>query len=295
MANGPVSTFEGAAARRAAHARYERPPIFDDTWAIKLLSPRTRWVVRIPMLYRKYRVPAQARSDGHFALALVGFRLADELVSTAFAAGVRQYLILSAGMDSFALRRTDLRPPLRVFELDHPAPQAIKRQRIERAVSSWPTGLELVPIDFETTTIEEALAMSSFDPKEPAVASWLNSIAYLSEAATTASLQGLARVLAPGSQLIFNYPPKVELTDAQQATIDALRASVQRRGEPFRDRYEPAHMIDIVESCGFVVEEHLTEADMSARFYTGRTIGPHPTMPGRLLIVRRNGDRGTTT
>jgi methyltransferase (TIGR00027 family) len=290
MANGPVSTFEGAAARRAAHARYERPPVFDDTWALKLLSARTRWVVRIPALYRRFRVPGQARSDGFFALALASFRLTDDLVAAAVARGVRQYLILSAGMDSFGLRRTDLRPPLRVFELDHPAPQAIKRRRIERAVGSWPADLELVPIDFETTTIEDALAASSFDSDQPAVASWLNSIAYLSEAATTASLQGLARVLAPGSQLIFNYPPAVKLTDEQKAAMKALRTSVASRGEPFRDVYEPARMVAIVEDCGFVVEEHLTEADLAARFYTGRTVGPYPTMPGRVLIVRR-GDR----
>jgi methyltransferase (TIGR00027 family) len=265
--------------------------VFDDTWALKLLSPRTRWVVRIPVLYRRLRVPSQARSDGFFALALASFRLTDELVAAAVARGVRQYLILGAGMDSFALRRTDL-GPLRVYELDHPAPQAIKRRRIERATRRWPEHLELVPIDFETTSIEEALAASTFDPTQPAVASWLNSIAYLTGAATTASLRGLAAVLAPGSQLIFNYPPRVRLSEAQKASMQALRSSVASRGEPLRDVYEPAHMTAIVEGCGFVVEEHLTEADVAARFYAGRTTGPFPTMPGRVLIARRGDGTG---
>jgi methyltransferase (TIGR00027 family) len=287
MANGPVSTFEGAAARRAAHRLYERPAVFDDTWAIKLLSPRTRWTVRIPPLYRRLRAPGQAPSEGLFAFALVSFRMTDELVEAAVERGVRQYLVLSAGMDSFGLRRTDLRPPLRVIELDHPAPQAIKRRRIERATRRWPDGLELVPIDFETTSIEDALATSSFDRTQPAVASWLNSIAYLTTEATTASLRGLARVLTPGSQLIFNYPPRVRLTDEQRAALTALRASVASRGEPLRDTYEPERMVEIVQDAGFVVEQHLTEADAAARFYAGRTTGPRPTMPARLLIVRR--------
>jgi methyltransferase (TIGR00027 family) len=289
MANGPVSTFEGACARRAAHRLYERPPVFDDTWAIRLLSPRTRWTVRIPALYKRLRAPGQAPSEGLFAFALVSFRLTDELVEAAVQRGVGQYLVLSAGMDSFGLRRSDLRPPLRVYELDHPAPQAIKRQRIERATRRWPEGLELVPIDFETTSIEDALAASTFDRTQPAVASWLNSIAYLSEAATTASLQGLARVLAPGSQLIFNYPPDVPLTDEQRTALSALKANVAKRGEPFRDRYAPERMVEIVQDAGFVVEQHLTEADAAARFYADRTTGPRPTMPARLLIVRRAG------
>jgi methyltransferase (TIGR00027 family) len=287
MTKGPVSTFEGAAARRAAHRRYERPPVFDDTWAIRLLSPRSRWIVRIPALYRRFRVPKQRASDGYFALALAGFRLTDDLVAAAVARGVHQYLILGAGLDSFALRRSDLRPPLRVYELDHPAPQAMKRERVKRALRSWPDGLELVPIDFETTTIDQALATSTFDPGQPSVASWLNSIAYLTEKATVGSLEGLAGVLAPGSQLIFNYPPAVELTAEQEARRNALRASVASKGEPFRDVYEPARMVAIVEDCGFVVEEHFTEADLATRFYTGRSVGPYPTMPGRVLIVRR--------
>ncbi len=133
-----------------------------------------------------------------------------------------------------------------------------------------------MPIDFETTTIEEALAASSFDRTQPAAASWLNSIAYLTEEATTASLRGLARVLAPGSPLIFNYPPRVTLTDAQAAAMKAMRASVASQGEPFRDAYDPARMVAIVESCGFVVEQHLTEADVAARFYTGRAAAPGP-------------------
>jgi methyltransferase (TIGR00027 family) len=286
MPKGPVSTCEGAAARRAYHALYERPPVFDDSWAIKMVGARTRWSLRIPAIYRR-RARERVRSgrDNIVAFALGSFRLTDAVVEEAGAEGVSQYLILSAGLDSFALRRSDL--PVRVYELDHPAAQAMKRSRVLRAAGSWPPNLELVPIDFEVTSIGEALKASTFEPSEPAVASWLNSIPYLTREATAASLGGLSQVLAPSSRLVFNYPPQVQLNPAQEKALSSLRASVDRIGEPFRATYLPEDMSTLVESLGFVIELHLTEDDMRDRYFQHRTSGPMPTLPGRLIVARR--------
>jgi methyltransferase (TIGR00027 family) len=176
---------------------------------------------------------------------------------------------------------------VRVYELDHPAPQAMKHRRVVRAAGSWPSNLELVPIDFEVTSIEEALKASTFETAEPAVASWLNSIPYLTREATAASLGGLAHVLAPSSRLVFNYPPQVQLNPAQEKALASLRASVERIGEPFRATYLPEDMTALVESLGFVVEQHLTEEDMMERYFQDRTSGPMPTLPGRLIVAQR--------
>jgi methyltransferase (TIGR00027 family) len=284
---GPSSTFNGAAVRRAVHARYERPPVLDDSWAMKLIDRKSRMMVRIPPLYRKFLAPQQLRSKALFAYSISNLRLAEELVEDGLANGTDQYLLLGAGLDSFGVRRQDLADRLRVYELDHPTPQAVKRQRIVRARGSVPTNVELVPIDFETTTIPQALAASSHDRTRRSTMSWLNTIAYLTVDATVASLRGLGDVAATGSRLIFNYPPTAELTPEGRAQLDAVRASVARKGEPFRATYDPAEMEQHVRAAGFELETHLTEHDLDQRFFRGRTDDLRPTLPARTIIARR--------
>ena len=285
--NGPSSTFNGAAVRRAVHVRYERPPILDDSWALKLIDRKSQLLVRCPPLYRKFLAPQQLRSKALFAYSISNLRLAEELVEQGLAAGTDQYLLLGAGLDSFGVRRSDLSDRLRVYELDHPVPQAVKRARIVRACGSVPTNVELVPIDFETTTIAQALATSSHDPRQPATVSWLNTIAYLTVEATVGSLRGLGEVTAPGSRLIFNYPPTARLAAESAAAFAAVQASVARKGEPFRATFDPRDMERHVSDAGFAVEQHLTEADLDVRFFTGRADDLHPTLPARTIVARR--------
>ena len=285
--HGPSSTFNGAAVRRAVHVRYERPPVLDDNWALKLIDRKSQLLVRCPPLYRKYLAPQQLRSKSLFAYSISNLRLAEELVEQGLAADRNQYLLLGAGLDSFGVRRGDLADRLRVYELDHPVPQAVKRARIMRARGSIPAHLELVPIDFETTTIAQALATSSHDRSKPSTVSWLNTIAYLTVDATAASLRGLGEVSAPESRLIFNYPPQARSTPEAEADLAAVRASVARKGEPFRSAFEPEDMERYVSDAGFAVEQHLTEADLDRRFFADRTDDLRPTLPARTIIARR--------
>jgi methyltransferase (TIGR00027 family) len=284
---GPSSTFNGAAVRRAVHVRYERPPVLDDDWALKLIDRKSRLLVRFPPLYRRYLAPQLLRSKSLFAYSISNLRLAEELVEQGLTEGRHQYLLLGAGLDSFGVRRHDLADRLRVYELDHPVAQAVKRARIMRARGSIPANLELVPIDFETTTIAQALANSSHDAGQPSTMSWLNTIAYLSVEATAASLRGLGAVSAPNSRLIFNYPPNAPASAAGEADLAAVRASVARKGEPFRSAFDPRDMEHYVAEAGFVVEQHLTEVDLDRRFFSGRTDDLRPTLPARTIVARR--------
>ncbi|MEO8693880.1 MAG: SAM-dependent methyltransferase [Acidimicrobiales bacterium] len=284
---GPSSTFNGAAVRRAVHVRYERPPVLDDDWAVKLIDRKSRLLVRIPPLYRRYLAPQQLRSKSLFAYSISNLRLAEELVEHGVTAGRHQYLLLGAGLDSFGVRRQDLADRLRVYELDHPVAQAVKRARLIRARGSIPANLELVPIDFETTTITQALAPSSHDARQPSTMSWLNTIAYLSVEATATSLRGLGEVSASDSRLIFNYPPNTPAGPDGEADLAAVRASVARKGEPFRSAFDPLDMERYVTDAGFVVEQHLTEADLDRRFFSGRTDDLRPTLPARTIVARR--------
>jgi len=284
---GPSSTFNGAAVRRAVHVRYERPPVLDDDWALKLIDRKSRLLVRIPPLYRKFLAPHQLPSKALFAFSISNLRLAEDLVEQGLTAGIHQYLLLGAGLDSFGVRRADLADRLRVFELDHPVAQAVKRERIVRARGSVPDNVELVPIDFESTTIAQALAESSHDRDQPSTVSWLNTIAYLTVDATVTSLRGLGEVSAPGSRLILNYPPNARLAPEARAALAAVRESVARKGEPFRATFEPDDMARYVADAGFVVEQHLTETDLDERFFAGRTDDLRPTVPSRTIVARR--------
>ena len=285
--HGPSSTFNGAAVRRAVHVRYERPPVLDDNWALKLIDRKSQLLVRCPPLYRKFLAPQQLRSKSLFAYSISNLRLAEELVEEGLASGRNQYLLLGAGLDSFGVRRADLADRLRVYELDHPVPQEVKRARIVRARGSVPTNLELVPIDFETTTIAQALTTSSHDPHKPSTVSWLNTIAYLTVEATAASLHGLGEVSALDSRRILNYPPKARFTPDAEAEFAAVRDSVARKGEPFRSAFDPQEMEGYVTDAGFVVEQHLTEADLDSRFFSGRTDDLRPNLPARTIVARR--------
>ena len=284
---GPSSTFNGAAVRRAVHVRYERPPVLDDDWAFRLIDRKSQMLVRFPPLYRKFLAPQQSRSNGLFAMSISNLRLAEELVEQGLAAGTDQYLLLGAGLDSFGVRRSDLADRLRVFELDHPVPQGVKRDRILRARGSIPHNVELVPINFETTTIAEALASSTHDRDKPSSVSWLNTIAYLSVEATVESLRGLGEVSAPGSRLIFNYPPNARLAPEVRVALAAVSESVAHKGEPFRATFDPDDMQRHVADAGFVVEQHLTETDLDARFFSGRTDDLRPNVPARAIVARR--------
>ena len=246
--NGPTFTFDGAAKRRAVHSLYEQPCVFDDSWAIKLLDAATRRELKDGAFNARRLAAPPEPSSALFASALGNFRTTEELVEREVSRGVGQYVILGAGLDSFGYRRRDLADRLSVYELDHPAPQAIKRSRAVRALrgaKNWPANVELVPIDFEVTTIDEALAASSFDATRPSVVSWLNSIPYVSKEGVEASFAGLATIMTAGSKVAFNYACNVPLSPEARAALAAVAANVVSRGEPWRSRYEPGEIEEV--------------------------------------------------
>ena len=154
-----------------------------------------------------------------------------------------------------------------------------------------PANLTLVPIDFETTTLDAALRMASaFDTSKRSVASWLNTIPYLTKEAVRSTLVGLAEVMAPSSALVFNYACNVALSDEARAMVDAVKQNVIRRGEPFRSRYEVGEMEETLATTPWVLEQQLTEADFAERFFRGRVGALRPVTPARLIIARRRDD-----
>ncbi|HEX2681526.1 MAG TPA: SAM-dependent methyltransferase [Candidatus Dormibacteraeota bacterium] len=160
-------------------------------------------------------------------------RLTEDVVQDALAQGVRQYVILGAGLDSFAYRRSDLLDRLRVFEVDHPASQEWKRRRLERLAIAQPEGLVFAAVDFETQSLMEGLLASGFDADSRAVFSWIGVTMYLTIDAIRTTLRAVAKC-ARGTRIVVTYnQPTSALDDFSRRVTGALAAAVGEAGEPF--------------------------------------------------------------
>jgi methyltransferase (TIGR00027 family) len=280
-------TAEGAALGRALHSRHTQDPVLNDNWAVHLLSPENRAQVLASTDEAAMRMIEGFDASPIFAVNVGCLRYAEDEVERCIAAGISQYLVMGAGLDSFALRRADLIQKVVVYEVDHPDMQTLKRQRIAAAAPEPAMLPFFIAVDFECDKLSENIDISGFDPSRPAVVSWLNTIHYLSETATSTTLQELARLMAPGSRLILNYSVDVELTESQLAFITRLLEVTQATGEPFKSRWTPPAFEALLRENGFAVIEHATEEDLNRLYFDGRSDGLEPGIPLRVIIAER--------
>lgn len=282
-----LGTAEGALMSRAIHSKFAEDPILDDFWAIELLAPENRARIEAATDPKEVEVTAGFDASPVFALGVSSLRYAEDAAERCAREGIGQYLILGAGFDTFALRRGDLRDRLRVFEVDHPDVQALKRSRIEQSTREPVVLPTFVPVDFEVTSFAAQIAESDFDREHPALLSWLNTIPYLTEEATTSTLEEIHSVLAPQSRIVLNYGPDVSLTPDQEAFLADLLEVVSATGEPHRSRFKPEAFEGLLVNLGFRIVEHLTEADLTERYFADRRDGLRPGVPGRIVTAER--------
>jgi methyltransferase (TIGR00027 family) len=201
-------------------------------------------------------------------------RYAEDCLEEAVGEGIEQYVIVGAGLDSFALRRPDLASRLTVFELDHPDTQNAKRERLAALGHELPDALEFVPINFEIETVDGALAKSSFSDDKRAFFSWLGTVPYLSEEAIFSALAAVSSVASAGSQLVFDYVvPDDLLDDVDRRTAARLRRFTARRGEPIVSFFQPAALCERVSKLGYRVLENLAPAEQNRRYFSDRSDG----------------------
>jgi methyltransferase (TIGR00027 family) len=280
-------TAEGAALGRALHARHASDPVLDDRWAAHLLSPEHREQVLASEDERAMQMIEGFDASPIFAVNVGCLRYAEDEVERCIASGISQYLVLGAGLDSFALRRADLRHAVTVFEVDHPDMQALKRRRIEEATEEPAMLPGFIAVDFECDKLSEKITASDFDTSRKSVVSWLNTIHYLTEDATASTLAELASILVPGSRLVLNYSVDVELTAEQLAFIHQLLEVTTATGEPFMSRWRPTEFESLLDAQGFDIVEHATETDLTRRYFNHRSDGLKPGIPLRVLIAQR--------
>jgi len=282
-----LGTAEGAMMSRAIHAKFAQDPILDDSFAIELLAPENRARVERARDPRELEVTPGFDASPIFALGVASLRYAEDEVERCVARGLDQYLILGAGFDTFALRREDMRGRVRVYEIDHPDVQALKRERIASARCA-PAALPIfVPVDFERTSIASEMRKTDFDRARPAVLSWLNTIPYLTREATVASMREVHALLAPGSRIVVNYGADVPLTPEQINFLARLREVTAAAGEPQRSRWKPADFARMLDEIGFDVIEHAGEVELTERYFSGRPDGLRPGVPGRIITAER--------
>jgi methyltransferase (TIGR00027 family) len=259
----PSRTAIHVAACRAAHLRFDPPPhLLEDRIAERLIGGEAEeliasyadgasWV----LLENRLFIPFRAR-------------FGEDLVARAYRAGVRQLVVLGAGLDSFALRRPAPLAELRVFEVDHPATQAWKRERMRESGLAVPGHLCFTPCDFETTSVSAALAHTSFRRGEPAVVTWMGVVYYLSREAVSRTLAELAVLLAPGSAVVLDYQfPFETLPQRYRDLSERMGAFLTRAGEPQVNRYLPGELSDALLAAGFARAELPARDELERRYF----------------------------
>jgi methyltransferase (TIGR00027 family) len=252
----PSQTAMTAAAARAAHLLVDSEPrIFADSLAALLLGDKAETYLRYHREHGDHPLLAGTRAQ-----ATCRSRFTEDQLALAAARGTAQYVILGAGLDSFACR-SELAGRLRVFEVDHPATQQRKRALLAAAGLAEPPTLTWVPVDFETDELIAALTAAGLDPAAPAFVSWLGVTMYLTAEAIGATLASLSR-LAPGSELVTDYMLTADLRDADGvAYADLVMPDSERRGEPWLSFFTPEQMSGLLTRHGFTGVRDVRQRD----------------------------------
>lgn len=279
-AEGPESTAVRVALWRALHVLADAPPhVFEDEVGLKLAAPEPGWRARMDMdlqMTRAFRASVVARA-----------RFIEDLVVEHAGHGVTQYVILGAGLDTFAQRRPEIASRMHVFEVDQPGPQAWKRARLIELGYGVPEWLRLVPVDFEAGEHwRERLVAAGFDLARPAVVVSTGVSMYLTREAILAMLRQIAS-LAPGSTLAMTYILPLELADpAERPGLEAAVRGARASGTPFVSFFTPPEMLALAREAGFREAEHVSGVDLSQRYFAGRTDGLGASGAEELLIAK---------
>ncbi|MFF4284247.1 class I SAM-dependent methyltransferase [Streptomyces sp. NPDC001633] len=275
----PDNTAVRTALWRALHLHVDPPPhVVEDEIGLQLVAPGDDWCDRPDM-------DPQATS-GFRAAIVARARFIENLIAEQADRGVTQYVVLGAGLDTFAQREPELASRLQIFEVDQPGTQAWKRHRLVELGYDIPDWLHLVPVDFETgASWSEQLSMAGFDPGRPAVIVSTGVTMYLTKETTAATLRQIAG-LAPGSTLAMTFLLPTELVD--EADRPGLRASeegARASGTPFISFYTPQEMLALAREAGFKDARHVPGSALAERYFAERTDGLRPSSGESLLLA----------
>jgi methyltransferase (TIGR00027 family) len=289
---------------RAVHSRFDPNPLIDDLWGERLVPESFRLGYRAAVLARLYpqasqRAPvsdeARAAADAvvvsnlraspAYAGVILRTRYTEDALRVAVAGGVRQYVIIGAGFDSFALRRPAFARELAIFEIDQPATQEFKRQRLAECGVAPGSSVHFLAADLSRETLPATLERSSFRAASPTFFSWLGVTMYLTREANLATFAAIARTAAPGSEVVFTYFD-VRTPAAAGGRFSELRERVAALGEPFRSGFDPNTLGADLERCGLTLVEDLDDAQVLARIDHADSNDLRPTPFSHVALAR---------
>jgi methyltransferase (TIGR00027 family) len=264
---------------RALHVEIDPPPhVLEDGIGFRLLAPDEDWRRRgdmDPQFTRPFRASIVARA-----------RFIEDLVAEQAGRGLSQYVILGAGLDSFAQRRPEIASRLKVFEIDRPGPQAWKRRRLIELGFGVPDWLRFVAVDFEAgESWRDGLVTAGFDDSKPAVVASTGVSMYLTRDANAATLRQVA-TLAPGSMLAMTFLLPLELADPEvRPGLEMAAKGARASGTPFISFFTPPQIVALACDAGFREARHIPAADLARRYFAGRTDGLRPPENAEELLV----------
>ena len=283
-------TALGTALMRAVHTRIDRPVLIDDPWGERLIVASERDAL-LGVVGAGDLDPA-LRAHPSYGTVILRARYAEDVLAEAVARGVRQYVIVGAGFDSFALRRPSFARDLEIFEVDHPATQEFKTRRLaDREILVSPR-LHLVPADLSETALDMALANSAFRADQQAFFSWLGVTPYLTRRANLAILSAIASCALVDSELVFSYIDQRILDDGSKGgPMQEVRTALASAGEPWVSGFNPDQLADDLRDTGLTLLKDLGPEELRARYCTDRTGGLSPSPNTHVARARVAGSR----
>ena len=276
----PESTAVRVALWRAMHVQVDPPPhVLEDEIGLRLVAPEADW---------RHRPDMDPTGTRGFRAAIVArARYIEDLVVEQSAQGVGQYVLLGAGLDTFAQRRTDVAARVNVFEVDQPGPQAWKRQRLIELGFGVPDWLRFVPVNFEQGwSLADRLSSAGFDLQLAAVVASTGVSMYLSRQANANTLHQMAG-LAPGSTVVVSFLLPPELLDARdRPLLQTSQTGARASGTPFVSFFAPDEMLALAREAGFRNVQHVAGVSLGERYFAGRPDGLRPASGEDLLVAR---------
>ena len=277
----PSVTAYRVALRRAAHQVIDaRPLVHEDPIALRIIGAEHAAALT---------AAPESVEDGRFSTYLRAFlvarsRVAEDALADAVSRGVRQYVVLGAGLDTFAYRNPY--PGLRVFEVDFPATQAWKRERLATGRITIPDTVTFAAIDFDRDALTDVLERAGLDASKPTFFSWLGVTPYLEPPTVMATFAIIAQLARGGGGVTFDYAVPLESLPSYNATaVKMLAARVAQHGEPFRGYFDPDDLAASLSAMGFRPIADLGPVELNARFFADRRDGLRVGSAGRIATA----------
>jgi methyltransferase (TIGR00027 family) len=269
---------------RAYHAKNDSPLIFNDYLAFDMIGEEQYNQVATNMLngYPFFAADeaTQLQTDVDKLKWVVQTQLAptplarahycEDMLQNAMQLGCQQYVILGAGLDTYSFRHAEAADHLTIFELDHPATQAYKKQRLQEIGWELPDNLHFLPIDFTQQNLSDVLTNSQFNPMQRSFFNWLGVTYYLDKEAIERTLQEIAAISPQGSSILFDFPNE-QLFTTPVKRVQSMVGMAKATGEPMKSCFSYPELESILEKCGFLIYEHLPTDEIQSRYFENRS------------------------